>query len=1360
MRPSPDLSASEPSEAAPAISPQRLARVDAARQGWIRQLVDLSRRNNLLYFRDLKVGTLDLTLAPASAMQDLLQSGRAESGVLLTSLVPAERRIPAAASMTEIAGRALSNAEERGLETLFLALGLATWTAEDGGRDAAAPVLLVPIQAKQTQGRSGTWTLRRAGDVKVNDVLVHALREEHGISLDPDVLMAEVLGDDEGEAFDLEPFFAAVSARAAAVPGFGITRRWVLGNFAFQKMAIVKDLQLLGESLAAHDVIAGIAGDTTAAELARGDRTPVDVATLDAQSPDDEFLIRDADSSQQQAIANTLRGQNGVISGPPGTGKSQTISNLIAEAVARGNTVLFVAEKRAALDVVLNRLDDAGLGHLCLDCHGAELTRRHVAEQLQASIDRVREAPVPAADTLHRTFVERRDRLNAHTRGLHQVRQPGGLSVYQLYGRILRLPSDTASATRFGRQVLDRLDEKTLEEQVQCVRDLASLPALVTRSSPSPWNGATIATAEHLRSVVDALRRLARERWPEWDRAWHALLVACPLREPRCAADVQPALAALAAVQETLGGNSEQLFAGDLSQLAARLAPAQSAFGGVFAFLFNGAYRQALRDVRALHSGGTLSARAALDLVHSAATQREAWQRVASDGVPPRALPQVAEASAAWRALSADLVTLGTAFPASDLTRRSLADLANWVQQLSTDLVTPSELLRVNNLEQHLAAIGLGPILDEFRTTSAPPARWGTMLRAAWLHSCLDEIQLQDPAVPAFRGRLHEEIADEFRRLDRERLTAAVARVQRAHAVAAVDARNAHPEQSALVAREAAKRTRHLPLRRLFAEAPDVMLALRPCWMASPLSVSQLMPGERPLFDLVVFDEASQVLPEDAVTSLLRGRRAVIAGDSRQLPPTTFFAAGGGDDEEAEGGTAGFQSILDVMSAFLEPAWSLDWHYRSRDEALIAYSNHRIYNSRLVTFPGPGLAKAVSHVLVPHVPGQGGQEASAGREVERVVALVLEHAGTRPDETLGVITMGIEHANRIELALARALDSRPDLEPFFDTERHERFFVKNLERVQGDERDAILLSIGYGKNEAGDLPYRFGPLLQEGGERRLNVAITRARRRMTVVSSFSHMDVRPDYPKLGVRLLRGFLEYAASEGARLESGTVTDVSLNEFEQSVRDELTRNGLNLVGQVGSSRYRIDLVAMHPSKPGRYVLAIECDGASYHSAPTARDRDRLRQQQLEALGWRFHRIWSTDWFSRRDEEVRRTLDAFTAAVVHADDVDAGVSSPEQAVSPQTEPAASPGIDPVRARGPKPAVRPGMSIADYSSAELQSLVRWIRSDGRLPTDDEILAEIVRELGFSRRGSRITAAITSAIARVTSEQDSGSRIS
>src|SRR5580700_6068187 len=296
------------------------------------------------------------------------------------------------------------------------------------------------------------------------------------------------------------------------------------------------------------------------------------------------------------------------------------------------------------------------------------------------------------------------------------------------------------------------------------------------------------------------------------------------------------------------------------------------------------------------------------------------------------------------------------------------------------------------------------------------------------------------------------------------------------------------------------------------------------------------------------FDEASQVLPEDAVPSILRGHKLVVAGDSKQLPPTTFFAASDDDEsaaDEESSGTEGFESLLDTMNAFLNGSY-LDWHYRSRDESLINFSNHHIYQNRLVTFPGPGGPPALSHVLVKQEFGVDGQEESSSAEIQAVVSLVLEHAKSIPDVTLGVITMGIRHMMRVQAALDHALENQPELALFFDANKSERFFIKNLERVQGDERDAIIISIGYGKDRAGNPPLRFGPLLPEGGRRRLNVAITRQRQKLTTVSSFSHLDVDLTRvrPGSGVELLRNYLQYAASNGRELGDADISGVPSN------------------------------------------------------------------------------------------------------------------------------------------------------------------------------------------------------------------------
>jgi very-short-patch-repair endonuclease len=330
----------------------------------------------------------------------------------------------------------------------------------------------------------------------------------------------------------------------------------------------------------------------------------------------------------------------------------------------------------------------------------------------------------------------------------------------------------------------------------------------------------------------------------------------------------------------------------------------------------------------------------------------------------------------------------------------------------------------------------------------------------------------------------------------------------------------------------------------------------------------------------------------------------------------------------------------------------LTWHYRSRDERLIAFSNAHIYDSSLVTFPGIAGQGCLRHVNVPQDSATPGQEESVAAEARRVVDLVIKHAETQPSESLGVITMGIKHAERVQAELLTRLANRRDLDEFFAETHDERFFVKNLERVQGDERDAIILSIGYGKGPDGRMRYRWGPLNTKGGERRLNVAVTRAKSRLTLVSSFTAYDVDPNAIRAdGAKMLRAYLEFAASGGEFLGSGLTVGPELNPFEIDVRNRLTRAGVPLVAQYGVSGYRIDFAAAHPREPGRMVLAIEADGASYHSAESARDRDRIRQQHLENLGWTFYRIWSTDWFRDPDTEIAKVRLVYDQAVARAD-------------------------------------------------------------------------------------------------------------
>jgi hypothetical protein len=376
------------------------------------------------------------------------------------------------------------------------------------------------------------------------------------------------------------------------------------------------------------------------------------------------------------------------------------------------------------------------------------------------------------------------------------------------------------------------------------------------------------------------------------------------------------------------------------------------------------------------------------------------------------------------------------------------------ISALVADQRVPFQIPKLTQIESGLGNAGAGKLVDEIRNRKPGAKTWTSMFTHAWLSSTLDAVSQQDAEVRGFIGSTHNRYVDDFTRLDEERISLAADRVRRAHGERAIATMNADPAGEQLIRAEATKIKRHVALRKVFAQAADVLTAVCPCWMASPLSVSQLLDSGKQYFDFVIFDEASQVLPEDAIPSILRGSKLVVAGDSKQLPPSTFFAAADDDeyasDEDAIA-TEGYESLLDAMNSFLNGSY-LDWHYRSRDESLINFSNHYIYQDRLVTFPGPGGAPAINHILVHQEFGADGQDDSCSSEVQRVVALVLEHAENNSDQTLGVITMGIKHMNRVQAALDHALETHAELGAFFDASKGERFFVKNCEESREGSR--------------------------------------------------------------------------------------------------------------------------------------------------------------------------------------------------------------------------------------------------------------------------------------------------------------------
>jgi very-short-patch-repair endonuclease len=1357
---------------------RRAGLVQKAAREWKNALVDLGGRNNLLHYRDLKRGTLDLTAGDRDAVGGLLLGKTIRVSALFSDPGQREQMLQ---RVRTIHNKAKENFEERGLETLSIGCGLATWENKRAAWEPCAPVLLQRAALRPLGAAQDEFELSLTGEMEVNPTLLHVLKADFGCEVNQAALAARIPDGSIDEPWELQETYRWLSEQAASVPGFRVDGRIVLANFAYAKLAMVRDLDVALDELVAHELIAALAGDEQAREAIRGQGPGPDAIPGPDQVPlADEFLVLDADSSQNYAINAVLGGQSLIIKGPPGTGKSQTIVNLIGSLIARGKKVLFVAEKRAAIEAVTKRLKQQNLGELVLDLHGGVSSRRAFAQAIGLALDASRNAPrLDNGAELHRVE-RRREQLNAYVRGLHEPREPWGLSVYDMRAQLLGLEA-ARTEFRFRGAAIEALGQGAARQAAEDLADYARLGGLTLAASGSPWTRSPIVSAEEVRRADQALDEVRRHALPAARTLLERASKDTGLPEPQTLAGWAELIDVWTEIETTLSAMTPAIYEFDLQSICEALAPAgRGGFGRLWAALTSARYRAARGTLRTAQLRGRQLGDA--ELYSSTVTGRDSarkWSSLGGRGIPrpPRTLT---DCQATYKHLLDQLAQLETWSGQPGMAQMLTGDCERTLNSLDADRGTLARLPELHRLRSSLQAAGLAGFVAELAARQASEEFAVRAFWFAWLSSILDHLSMTDLSVGSFVAEAHQKAVQEFSDGDRHHIETTSARVRRAYAENAVRVRDQFKDQAALVQRQAGLKRRHLPVRDFVRNAPDVLLALKPCWAMSPLVVSQLLPP-LPYFDVVIFDEASQITPADAVTSMLRGKQLVVAGDDRQLPPTAFFVSDSGEDEseqpELEGpaallaGTAGFESILDALGSLLRFRMLL-WHYRSRDERLIAFSNAHIYDRMLTTFPGTGGSQVLRYVPVPWQPGADTN--SPEPEVDTAVDLIIQHARERPEESLGVITMGIRHRDRIEQRLRQRLTQDPDLAEelaeFFDESREERFFVKNLERVQGDERDAIILSIGYGKNARGDLPYRFGPLLTEGGERRLNVAVTRAKDRLTLVSSFSSRDMDPERSAAeGVKLLRQYLQYVESDGANLGDHVVDKPLLNPFEVDVRDTLIRRGLKLTAQYGTSGYWIDFAVQHPLQPGRYVLAIECDGATYHSSQSARDRDRLRQEQLERQGWRFHRIWSAEWFRDKDTCADKAIAAYHDAVRDADlgelarrsdsqqasatlvrDADDGEparrlpTSYEAAMSRTTPAPPAPG-QPI---GPRPWITPGSTIDTYSDADLLRLAQWIRSDDALRTEDELLQQMMGELGFQRRGKNVVARLTTAITR------------
>jgi len=1392
-----------PEEEAAPPPPAPLTRVER----WKRRLLDLSLRNRLLNHR-VTAQTIPLAATDAARLEDLLADGRALR--LLPSVEPEQdpgeearrRELDGGGLRTALADEELErrlvrifraarlSLQEGGANTLYLALGFLHWyETPTSETERLAPILLYPLvltRRSVAEGSKGYRIELADDDPQINVTLLQKLEAEFDLCVQG---LDELVEDESGLDVDviLERFRKAV----APLGRWRVEAEAAVGLFSFTKYLMWLDLDRRADVLTRNDVVRHLF--ETPEQPFAPDVVLPDPATFDAtRAPTDTFVPMPSDSSQQRAVFAAADGHTFVLEGPPGTGKSQTITNLISHAVATGRRVLFVSEKIAALDVVHKRLSQVGLAPFCLELHSNKARKRSVLEQLRGALE-VAGTPMPeawprAAESLSAV----RGELNAHTGALHRPRA-FGRSAFHGLARLIALRDAPRVRLALGDE--DAVDREGLEIRRRRVRDAKVALAEVGDAREHPWRASNLAewgpalpgrveeTAPRVAAAATALEEATAElagdlgvdpvglsrREVEALGEAAALLARSPA--PTAALLGAPAFAPLreriegwvASGRVERGHRAalgvrwrEDLLRLDLEDLRRRLASSRAAWWPVSWFRARGPkkrLRAVLREGTLPDTGALLQdldpaidwrrrreelealdaeARALLGahwsgletdwdalaalvawvadlralvphlaprakdgadafatrLESLAATGRETFAPDAPAGRRRRAFDEARAAFEAAREEAAGAFALDPALAWGDEDEASfLARVRSAAEGWLASKTALRDWCAWVRSRRGLDEAGLGPLREAAEQGRVPVDD----LEAAFEHSFfawwIEAVFEADPVLRRFRGAEQNARIEEYRRLDEKVMETTkgvlLAKLaERLPSGRAAAATRSDSSEMGILHRELMKR-RNMPIRRLFERIPNAVSRLKPCMLMSPLSVAQYLGPDFPPFDLVVFDEASQIPPWDAVGAIARGERLVVVGDSKQLPPTNFFQRSQeGDDLDDEDDLREMESILDECIAARLPRLHLGWHYRSRHESLIAFSNHQYYEDGLTTFPSavdvsPRLG--VKWHAVPDGVYDKGRSRTNRREAEALVAEVVRRL-TDPAErerSLGVVTFSIAQASLVEDLLEAARREHPEIDPLFDEAREESVFVKNLENVQGDERDVIFLSVCYGPDAQGSVALNFGPLNREGGERRLNVAVTRAREQVVVFSTLrsEQIDLTRTQAR-GARDLKAFLEYAENgtsalgQALRLPDEVAAE---STFEAAVATALGEAGWKVRPHVGCSAYRIDVGVEDPDEAGRFLAAVESDGVTYGRAVTARDRHATRPSVLRYLGWDHLRVWSTDWWQDPDGERKRLLGALEAARAERA-ASRAARDAEETPAPEAEPAAVP--------------------------------------------------------------------------------------
>ena len=1322
-------------------------------RAWGNQLLDTGKRNNLVNFKDTKGSTAEV-VAPdfvtlfskaehaaefeVYPVDEKLKSKevgtegepqpltRAEfidayAGKLKKRqiLIFNEAGQPLQA-LKNISKKAQTAMEETGINIAYMAFGFVHWAEKENPTQVLrAPVLLVPITIRNDSPLS-PYYIKVTDDVLVNPTFSFKLKHEYGVGL-PDF--------DEDES--LEEYWNKLSEVLFKLRWWA-DKTCKIGLFSFQKINMYEDLKENIEQVAQNENVCALLGEA-------------DTRLDDERVPGIDLLslcnVVDADSSQAEAIARAKAGGSFVLQGPPGTGKSQTITNIIAECIGDGKTVLFVSEKLAALNVVHDKLKKAGLAEFCLELHSHKANKRQVIDEFYTTLNLQKSRVADSAEKILRGKREATKKLDGYANELHYVRPTIEKSLYQLFELCAKykdapdveflIPNLTQKGEEYIEKAeieLDRYAEltKLVGEDYHQNPWYGYFPESTAYQSRTQLNGDLFSASSYIRKLQELCQKVGTIYATNANSVRHAHALGQLFTLAKDSRFITPALFNLNVLEEAISlvnalheladdlllrkAKIDQRFYEEIYKLDARALQKllTRAYTHVFTRIFSKEYRGIVRDIRFCKKDGKkpkyieavqITAeigeyQARVDEFFALQAKTEGLFGKGYDGVATDfarlqkeleilreiclsgvSFGRMARMSAEEFFLnSATFMDLAGAFDSAaylggeaEFRLVSDFDLTEYDPRTAplSDLLAKYEACRkhIDEIEnwrefqlnlRALKDLGLRAFVDDSIAYQIPASEVKSAYCKAFYHQWADLILHESEILMSLSRIPHDTTVRNFKEKDELHFEINKSKIREILSEKRPDlSMVAQGSAISVLLREAEKKRKKKSIRDLLAEIGDLAHTLKPCFLMSPLSVSTYLSANAK-FDVVIFDEASQIFPQDAVGAIYRGKQLIVVGDSKQMPPSNFFTSTlEFDEDEEQEDVVDFESVLDLCSASF-PQHRLKWHYRSRFEQLIAFSNKNFYNNDLITFPS---AKAQGEGLGVEFIYAGGtfdRRSKTNRvEAELITDMVFDHFRQYPNRSLGVVAFSVAQQNLIEKLIYKRRKDLPNFEEFFSSDLPEPFFVKNLETVQGDERDAIIFSVAYAKDAQGRLLMNFGPINREGGERRLNVAFTRAKYNIKLVASMRSVDMDISGSKSeGVRLLREYLDYAENGRIALERTidcTRAEEVDSDFEADVLEFLQRNGYAVDTQVGCSGYRIDLAVKYPDSSD-YVLAIECDGASYHSSKTARDRDRLRQSVLENIGWKFYRIWSTDWFKSPADEKKRLLAAVENAFADA--------------------------------------------------------------------------------------------------------------